>query len=135
MHERGHHEVATSIANQPFNLAFIVALAGAAIPVINYIVRQHRAEALGAVAGAIRHDPGDQALVIIVKDRPWNPAEEGKRMNMSVQPGLGVRRRVGPDVAGVTVWQIECKEIGFPLDATDHDQGFAEIGLRMARGM
>ena len=55
-------------------------------------------------------------------------------MNMSVQPGLGVRRRVGPDVAGVTVWQIECKEIGFPLDATDHDQGFAEIGLRMAPG-
>ena len=59
----------------------------------------------------------------------------GKRMDMSVQPGLGVRRRVGPDVAGVTVWQIECKEIGFPLDATDHNQGFAEVGLRMARGM
>ena len=65
------------------------------------------------------------------------PGTEPKNANanMSVQPGLGVRRRVGPDVAGVTVWQIECKEIGFPLDATDHDQGFAEIGLRMARWM
>ena len=135
MHERGHHEVAPPIANQPFNLAFIVALARAAIPILDHIVRQHRAEPLGAVAGAIRHDPGDQALVIIVKDRLRNRPEERKRMDMSVQPSLSVRRRVGTDVAGVTVWQIECKEIGFPLDPADHDQGFAEIGLRMTRWM
>jgi hypothetical protein len=34
----------------------------------NHIVRQHRAEPLGALAGAIRHDLGHQAPIIVVEN-------------------------------------------------------------------
>ena len=50
-------------------------------------------------------------------------------MNMSIQPGLGVRRRVGSDVTGVTVRQVKGEEVRFLFNPADHDQGFAEIGL------
>ena len=56
-------------------------------------------------------------------------------MNMSIQPGLGVRRRVGSDVTGVTVRQAKGEEVRFLFNPADHDQGFAEIGLRMTRWM
>ena len=73
----GHrnHEVATRIANQTLNSAFIVALARTTVPIINHLVGQHRADPLGAFEHLIRHDLGNKALVIIVKDRLGNCAK------------------------------------------------------------
>jgi hypothetical protein len=83
----------------------------------------------------MRHDPGNKALVIIVKDRLGNCAKELKRMNMSIQPGFGVRRRICANIASIAVRQIKSKKVRLLLNATDHKQSFAEVGLSMARRM
>jgi len=57
----GHHKVAAGISNEPFDLAFVVPLAGAAIPISDHIMRQHRTEPLCSLAFAIRHNLGGTA--------------------------------------------------------------------------
>ena len=88
MHERGHHEVAPSVADQAFNLALIVAFPRAAITVPDDVVRKHGAEPLRALARTIRHNLGHKAAVIVVQNGTRNCLEESKGMNMSVQPAL-----------------------------------------------
>ena len=44
-------------------------------------------------------------------------------------------RRVGPDVAGVTVWQIKGEEVCLLFDPADHNQRFTKIRLAMSRWM
>ena len=56
-------------------------------------------------------------------------------MDVTVDPGLGGRRRIGADEAGVAVRQVEGEEMRRPLDAADHHRGFAEIGLGVAGRM
>ncbi len=56
-------------------------------------------------------------------------------MSMPVDPGLGGRRRIGPDVAGIAVRQVESEEMCLPFDPIDDDQRLAEIGLSMPRWM
>ena len=54
---------------------------------------------------------------------------------MTVDPGLGYRRRIGPHIAAVAMRQIQHEEARFLLDATDHYRRLAEIGLCMAGRM
>ena len=56
-------------------------------------------------------------------------------MDVTVHPGLGGRRRIGPDEAGVAVRQVEGEEMRRLLDPADEHAGLAEIGLRVARRM
>ena len=51
---------------------------------------------------------------------------------MAVHPGLGGRRRIGADEAGVAVRQVEGEEVRRLLDAADHHRRFAEVGLGVA---
>ena len=56
-------------------------------------------------------------------------------MNMAINPGLGNRRRIGPNKAGIAVRQIQRKEMRILLNSADHNQGLAKIRLGMARSM
>lgn len=130
IHDRGHHEVATGIADETFDLAFVVPLSGAAVSVPDHVVRQHRAEPLRSLTFAIRHDLCAQATVIVVKHRLRRRAKEREGMDMLVQPSLGVRSSIGTDVTGITMWQIQREEIRLLLDTTNDNQRFTKVSLR-----
>lgn len=112
-----HYEVTASVANQTLDLAFVVALAGAAIPIPDHVVRQHRSKPLGAFTCSIGHDlrhkatvrrgndPPDRFLILltVVENGTRNGLEESKGMHVTVQPGLSVGRRIGANVAGMAV--------------------------------
>lgn len=55
--------------------------------------------------------------------------------NNLIQPSLGVRGRICPDVTSITLRQIQREEIGLLLDTTDHNQRFTKVSLRMSRRM
>jgi len=73
-------------------------VAGATVSVSDHVMRQHRAEPLCSLTFAIRHDLCNQATVIVVEHRLWHRAKERKRVNMPIQPSLGVRGRIGTDI-------------------------------------
>ena len=98
-------------------------------------MRQHRAEPLGAAARAVRHDLGNQTSIIVVQNRLRQGTEERKPMDMTIQPSLGVRGRIGADVTGIAVRQIKREEVGLLLHTTDDNQSFAKVGLRMSGRM
>ena len=56
-------------------------------------------------------------------------------MNMPVDPGLGHRRRIGADVTGIAVRQVEVEEMRLLLDAIDDYHRLTEVGLGMPRQM
>ena len=113
----------------------LVPLAGTAIPIPDHIMRQHRADPLSALARTIRHNLGHKAAVIVIKDRARHRTEEGKGMHVTVQPSLGVRRRISADVACITVRQIKGKEVRLLFNPVDHNQRFAKVRLPMPWGM
>ena len=96
-------------------------------------MRQEPAEEPCPPARPVGQDARDQASVVVVERRPRHPAEEGKGVNVAIHPGLGGGCRIGTDVAGVAVRQVEREEVGCPLDPADHHRRFAEISLGMAR--
>ena len=96
-------------------------------------MRQEAAEQSGPFAGAIRQDARHQAFVIVIEHRERHTPEEGEGMNMSVDPGLRRRRRIGPDVTRIALRQVEGEEMRLLLDAPDADHRLAEVGLRMSR--
>jgi hypothetical protein len=79
-----HHEVTAGIAHQSLDLTFVIPLTGAAIPIPDHIMRQHRAEPLCSLAFAIPHDLCNQAAVIVVEYRLRHRAEERKRMYIGI---------------------------------------------------
>jgi len=81
------------------NNSSLLALTWAAIPISDHRMRQHRAEPLRSVACAVRHDLSDKAFVIVVEGRLGRRPKESERMNMPVQPGLGVRSRRGTGIS------------------------------------
>ena len=73
-----HHKVPPGVANHPFYIAFIVALAGAAVAVLEQVMGLQPAERPGPLPRAVRQDARHQALVVVVENRLGNPAAEGK---------------------------------------------------------
>src|SRR5690606_21364666 len=123
------------IADQPLDLPLVIALARTAIAIPDQVVRQEPAEQFRPFAGAVRQDLCHQASVIIIDDRLRNRAEEGKGMDMAVDPGFGHRRGIGPDIAGIAMRQVQNEEMSFLLNTTTPDLRLAKIGLRMTRRM
>ena len=83
--------------------AFIVALAGAAVAVLEQAMGLQPAERPGPLPRAVRQDARHQTLVVVVENRLGNPAAEGKGRIVPVQPSLRRRRRVGRNKAGIAV--------------------------------
>src|SRR2546421_1298942 len=130
-----HHEVAPSPADQTLDAALVVAFTRTAVAVLDQAMRQEPADEAGAFACAIRQDARHQASVVVIEHRQRHPAEEGKSVNVAVDPSLCRCRWIGPNVTRVAMRQIEREEVGFLPDPADHHQRFAEISLGMARGV
>ena len=96
---------------------------------------QEPAEQRRPLARAIGQDPGHKAAVIVINDRLRHGPEKRERMDVAIDPGLGHRRRISPDIAAVTMRKIEYKEPGFLLDTADHHRRLTEISLCMAGRM
>lgn len=54
---------------------------------------------------------------------------------MAINLGLGDRRRISPDKAGIAVRQIQREEMRLLLNRANHDHRLTEIRLGMAGGM
>jgi hypothetical protein len=95
-------------------------------------MRQEAAEQPRPLAGPVGQDARHQAAVVVVEHRPRHATEEREGVDVAVDPGLGGRRRIGADEAGVALRQVEGEEMRRLLDAADEHCRFAEIGLRVA---
>ena len=98
-------------------------------------MRQEPTEQRCALARSIRQDLRHQAPVVVVEHRLGNRTEEREGMDMTIHPGLGHCRGIGPNIARIAVRKIQHKEVRLLLDTADPDQGFTEVGLCLARRM
>jgi len=130
-----HHQVAPGVADQPLELALVVARARAAEPVLKQVVRLQLGEGFGPPASAIAQDRGHRQPRVVVEDRERQLSKEVEGRHMPVQTGLGCFRRIRLDEDRVRVRQVHAEEVQLPGDAADHPHGLAEIDLSMARGM
>ena len=95
-------------------------------------MRQEAAEQRGPLAGPVGQDARHQAAVVVVEHRLRHPTEEREGVDVAVHPGLGGRRRISADEAGVALRQVEGEEMRRLLDPADEHGRFAEVGLGMA---
>src|SRR5438552_16881748 len=79
-----HHEVPARIADQPFDLAFVIALAGPAKSILKQVVGLQLAEHTRALPIAVTQDAGHRDLGVVIEDRPRYPAKEGEGLHMPV---------------------------------------------------
>ena len=98
-------------------------------------MREESAEQPRAPTRPVTLDPRHQAPVVVVENRQRHRAEERERVHVPVDPCLGHRRRVCPNVRCVAVRQVEGEEMDFLLDPTNERPRFAKIGLRVPRRM
>ena len=99
------------------------------------VVREKSAEQPRAPTRPVALNPRHQAPVVVVENRQRDRAEERERVHVPVDPCLGRRRRVCPNVRCVAVRQVEGEEMDLLLDPADERPRFAEIGLRVPRRM
>ena len=98
-------------------------------------MRQKTAEQFGPLARAVRQDLRDKTPVVGVEHRLRDPAEEGKGMDVAIDPSLGHRRWVGAHKTGIAVRQIQREEVRLLRHAANHHHRFAEIRLRVTSSM
>jgi hypothetical protein len=65
-HRDRHHKVPSRVADEPFDLAFIVALAWTAKPIVEQVVRLQFAEHARALALAIAQDERHSDLCVVI---------------------------------------------------------------------
>ena len=128
-----HHKVPPGVANHPFYIAFIVALAGAAVAVLEQAMGLQPAERPGPLPRAVRQDARHQALAVVVENRLGNPAEEGKGRIVPVQPSLRRRRRAGRNKAGIAVRKRHDEKMRAMHDAGNDRIRLAKVRLGMTR--
>src|SRR3954447_13504710 len=73
-----HQQVAARPADQPLNLAFVVALAGSAKPVSKHVMRLELAEDPCPLAHPVAQDACYRQRRIVVQDRARHLAEEAE---------------------------------------------------------
>ena len=128
-------EVAPDIADQPLDLALVVALAGATKPVLEQIMRLQLTEDPRALTPPVAQDPGHRDLGVVIQNGDWNAAEEGKGRDMTVAECLRRLPGIGFDEAGIAVRQVHGEEVHLARDATDHRFRLAKVHLGVTGGM
>ena len=103
----GHQEITPRVPHQALYLAFVIALAGAAEPVLEQVVGLQLDEGPGALAPAVAQDTGHRQPGIVVEDALGNSAQKGKRRYVPIQEGLGGLGRIGLSEAAVAVGQVD----------------------------
>ena len=86
------HEVGAGELHQPLDLALVVALAGAAKPILEQIVADQTGKCPGPLAPAVAADPGHRQLEVVVEDRPRHAAKEGEGRCVAVEEASVVSR-------------------------------------------
>src|SRR5204862_2218797 len=71
-----HEEVPSRIADQPFDLALLVAFARSSEPVLEQVVRLQLVERPRALPLAVTEDAGHRDPGVVVENRLWHTAEE-----------------------------------------------------------
>lgn len=78
---------------QRLDLALVIPPAGSAIAVSEQAMRQEPAEERGPQARSVEQDLRDQAAVVVVELKQRHPAEEGKGVDVAIDPRLDHRRQ------------------------------------------
>ena len=130
-----HHEVAAREADQPLDLALVVALCRPAKAILEQVVRLQLGEHARALTLAVAEDARDRDLGIVVEDRLRDAVEERERLHVTITERLCRLGRVRHHEDGVRVRQIECEVVDLALHAADDRDCLAEVGLRVPRRM
>ena len=130
-----HEEVPPDEADQPLDLALVVALARPAEPVLEQIVRLQLREDARSLPLSIAQDAGNRQLGVVVQDGAGDAAEERNRRVVAIAERRGRLRRIGLHEAGVTVGKVEGKEVDLARHTADHRHRLAEVRLGVARGV
>ena len=96
-------------------------------------MREKSAEQPRAPTRPVTLDPRRQAPVVVVENRQRDRAEERECVQVPVDPCLGHRRRVCPNVRCVAVRKVKGEEMDLLLGPADERPPFAEIGLCVPR--
>ena len=142
-HRHRHHEVAPREADEPLDLALVVALGRPAEAILEQIVRLQLGEHARALALAVAEDLGHRDLRVVVQDRLRHArlarlrqaAEERERLHVAVAERLRRLGRIRHHEVGVRMRQIEREVVDLLLHAADDRQRLAEVGLRVPRRM
>jgi hypothetical protein len=126
-----HQQVAADPANQPLDLAFVVAFAGAAEPVGKHVMGLQLAEHPHALAHPVAQDARHRQLGIVVQDRARHLAEEREGTIVPVAERFGGLRRIGLHKTSIAVRQVHRKKVDLALDPGDLRQRLAKIHLRV----
>ena len=130
-----HQVVPADPADQPLDLALVVALAGTAEPVGEQVVRLQLAEHPRPLPRPVAQNPRYGNLGVVVQDRVRHLAEEAERRGVARTERLRRLRRIGLHEAGVAVRQVHRKEVDLPFHPADLRQRLAKVDLRMPRIM
>ena len=98
-------------------------------------MREKSAEQRRAPARPVALDPRHKTPIIVVEHRQRDRSEERKRVHVPVDPRLGRRRGVHPNVRRVALGQVESEEMHLALHPADERPRFPEISLPMPRRM
>src|SRR5581483_4974714 len=118
-----HHEVAACEADQPLDLALVVAFARPAEAVLEQVMRLQLAEHLRALALAIAENASDRNLGVVVEDRSRHTAEESEALHVAIAEGFLALRRIGGHEAGIRMRQVEREEMDLAPHAADDADG------------
>ena len=130
-----HQVVPPDPADQSLDLALVVALAGAAEPILEQVVRLQLAEHPRPLPRPVAQNPGYGNPGVVVEDRVRHAAEEVERRGVARAERLRRLRRIGLHEAGVAVRQVHREEVDLLLHPADLRQRFAKVGLGMSRLM
>ena len=128
-----HHEVAPRIADQPLDLALVVALARPPEAIGEQIVGLQFTEGPRALAPAVSQDARHRQLAVVVEDRTRHPAEELEADVVPFAEGFAGLGRISLHQASVAVRQIHREEVDFAFLTCDYRERFAEVDLRVSR--
>src|SRR5204862_6631457 len=134
-HRDRYEEVPSRIADQPFDLALVVAFARSSEPVLEQVVRLQLVERPRPLPLAVTEDAGNHDPGVVVENRLWHTAEECERTNVAVAEGLRRLCRIADHEAGVRVRQVKSEEVDLALHAADDADRFTKICLSMPRRM
>src|SRR5450759_4840396 len=126
-HRDWYEEVASRIADEPFDFALVVAFARSAEPVLEQVVRLQLGEHASALPLAVTEDAGHRDFGVVIQDRLRYAAEECERSNMAITEGFRRLCRIADHEASVRVRQVKSEEVDLALDATDDADGFTKV--------
>ena len=109
----GRQEIAPRVAHQALHLTLVIALAGAAEPVIEQVVGLELGEGPGALAPTVAQDPGNSQPGIVVEDALRRSPRKAKPETWPSWKASMVSAGLSLDEAAVAVGQVDYEAVAF----------------------